>query len=272
MEITGNVTGAGRGLLILVGTLIVLWMISPFAVIPAGHRGVVTTFGKVDTVPLDEGLHLIVPIVNSVTKIDVRVMKSETEGDAASRDLQQVTTKIALNYHLQPSKVALTFQGVGLDVEAKIIDPAVEEAFKAVTAQYTAEELITKREDVRNRIRSLLAQRLGRHGIEIDEFSVTNFRFSHAFAQAIEAKTTADQLKLKANNDLERIKIEAEQKVTQARAEAEALKLQKQEVTAELIRLREIENQKLAIDKWDGKLPQTVASGAVPFIGVNAAR
>lgn len=112
-----------------------------------------------------------------------------------------------------------------------------------------------------------MSERLGKHGVTVDEFSIVNFDFSKSFNEAIEAKTTAEQLKLKAERDLARIKVEAEQKVASAKAEAEALGLQKQQVTAELIRLREIENQRKAIEKWNGVLPN-VTGGSIPFINV----
>jgi regulator of protease activity HflC (stomatin/prohibitin superfamily) len=249
--------------------LVVLILFSPFAQIPAGHRGVVTTFGKVKEEVLGEGLHFIVPFMNVVHKIDVRLQKAEGEGEAASKDLQTIHTRVALNYHLQPERVAITFRDIGgpSEVDLRIIVPAMQEAVKAATAQYTAEELITKRADVRDRIRGYLNERLSKHGIEIDEFSIVNFQFSASFNEAIEAKTTAEQLKLKAERDLQRIRVEAEQKIAQAQAEAESLKLQKMEITPELIKLREIEAQRLAIEKWNGILP-SVTGGAVPFIPV----
>ncbi|HEX8987385.1 MAG TPA: prohibitin family protein [Rhodocyclaceae bacterium] len=247
--------------------LLLLWIFSPFAIVPAGSRGVVTTFGKVSPDVLDEGLHLIIPVAQTVHLMDVRIQKGEGAGDAASRDLQQVHTTVALNFHVNPAEAANVFRDLGQNIGDRIIVPAVQEAVKAATAQYTAEELIAKRPEVRDRIRALLTERLVRHGVVVDEFSIVNFAFSKSFNEAIEAKTTAEQLKLKAERDLQRIRVEAEQKVTQAKAEAESLALQKQQVTSELIRLREIENQRRAIEKWDGKLPQ-VSGGATPFINV----
>ncbi len=257
----------GRRLGILTVLILGFTFLAPFTVIPAGHRGVITTFGKVHEDVLGEGLHFRIPIVNTVNKIDVRVQKGEGEGEAASKDLQTIHTKVALNYHLKPERVAITFRDIGSpqEVGERIIVPAVQEAVKAATAQYTAEELISKRSEVRDRIRAYLIDRLGKHGILVDEFSIVNFDFSKSFNDAIEAKTTAEQLKLKAERDLQRIRVEAEQKVAQAQAEAQALKLQKQEITPELIKLREIEAQRMAIDKWNGVLP-SVTGGAVPFI------
>lgn len=250
-------------------SLIALYILSPFAVVPAGHRGVITTFGKVSEIVLDEGLHFRWPIAQTIHLMDVRIQKGDGQGDAASRDLQTVHTSVALNFHVEPKEAANVFQTLGQNVGSTIIVPAVQEAVKAATAQYTAEELISKRPEVKERIRGLLVERLQRFGIHVDDFSITNFNFSKSFNDAIEAKTTAEQLKLKAERDLARIRVEAEQKVASAKAEADSLRLQKQEVTAELIRLREIENQRKAIEKWDGRLPQMMTSGGtVPFVNV----
>lgn len=260
---------AGKYAAILIVGLILLSWLSPFVVIDAGHRGVITTFGKVDQKVLEEGLHFRIPIMQQVKEINVQIQKAEGDGDAASRDLQQVHAKIALNFHLIPSRVAETYQSIG-DLESvgdRIIIPSVQEAVKATTAKYTAEELISKRPEVRDQISQFLKERLLRHGIAIDEFSIVNFRFSDSFNTAIEGKTTADQLKLKAERDLERIKVEAEQKIASAKAEAESLRLQKQEITPDMLKLREIENQRLALDKWDGHLPQ-VTGGSIPLINI----
>jgi len=254
---------------ILIAALILISWLNPFVVINAGNRGVITTFGKVNPTVLEEGLHLRIPIMQQVTEINVQIQKGEGDGDAASRDLQQVHAKIALNYHLIPSRVAETYQAIGdlNSVGDRIIIPAVQEATKATTAKYTAEELISKRPEVRDQISQFMRDRLLRHGIQIDEFSIVNFRFSESFNQAIEAKTTAEQLKLKAERDLERIRVEAEQKIASAKAEAESLRLQKQEITPDLLKLREIENQRVALEKWDGRLPQ-VTGGSVPLINI----
>lgn len=266
-------SSSSRGKLIkiavgLVAAVIVLPIAAPFAIVPAGHRGVMTTFGKITTDVFDEGLHFRIPIAQTMHLIEVRVQKGEGEGDAASRDLQSVHTSVALNYHIDPKSAVSVFREVGQEIGTKIITPAAQEAVKAATALYTAEELITKRPEVRDKIRGLLNERLAKHGVIVDEFSITNFAFSRSFTEAVEAKTTAEQQKLKAERDLQRIRVEAEQKVAQAKAEAESLKLQKQEVTAELLRLREIENQRKAIEKWDGKLPATLLGNSVPFVQV----
>jgi regulator of protease activity HflC (stomatin/prohibitin superfamily) len=145
----------------------------------------------------------------------------------------------------------------------------VQEVVKAVTASYTAVELITQREKVRAEIKNHLKERLVGYNIVVDDFSIINFKFSQQFTQAIESKQTAEQFALKAQRDLERIKIEAEQKIAQAQAEAEALRLQKANITPELVKLRQIEASMKAIEKWDGHMPQ-VTSGTIPFIDVKS--
>lgn len=251
----------------IVAGAVVLVSLAPFGTVPAGHRGVMTTFGSPGDQVLSEGIHFRIPLAQRLNLVNVSIQKGEGDGDAASRDLQTVHTRVALNYHVKPEAAVSVFRDLGNEPGTRIIIPATQEAVKAVTARFTAEELVAKRTDVRDQIVTQLRERLGRHGIVVDEFSIVNFNFSRSFNEAIEAKTTAEQLKLKAERDLQRIEVEAKQRVAQARAEAESLAVQRQQVTPELIRLREMENQRMAIEKWDGKLPN-VAGGAVPFINV----
>lgn len=247
--------------------LFLLFVLSPFATIPAGHRGVLTTFGKPSEEVYSEGIHLIWPIGQKLHAVTVAIQKGEGDGEAASKDLQIVHTKIAINYHVRPDAVVSVYRDLGNEPGERIIAPSVQEAVKAVTARFTAEELISRRSQVRDEIILALKERMARHGLAVDEFSIVNFNFSKTFNEAIEAKTTADQLKMKAERDLQRIDVEAKQKISRARAEAEALALQRQQVTPELLHLREIENQAKAIEKWDGHLPSTTG-GAIPFINI----
>jgi len=161
--------------------------------------------------------------------VDVSIQKGAGDGDAASRDLQTVHTRVALNYHVRPDGAVTVFRDLGNEPGQRIIIPAVQEAVKAVTARFTAEALIAKRTDVRDQIVARLRERLARHGIMVDEFSIVNFNFSRSFNDAIEAKTTAEQRKLKAERDLQRIEVEARQRVAQARAEAESLAVRRRQ-------------------------------------------
>ena len=239
-----------------------------FTIVEAGHRGIVLQLGAVQPQVLSEGLHFVVPFIQSVVPVEVRVQKAESSQVSASRDLQTVTTTLAVNYHLEGEGVNNLYQNVGLEYRARIVDPAISEALKAVTAQYTAEDLISKRSEVSAKVKEALTAKLGMYNMVLDEINITEFKFSEEFDRAIEQKQIAEQQALKSKLDLERIKIEKEQEITRAQAQAEALRLQKQEVTPELIQLRQIEAQLKAIEKWNGQLPN-VTGGATPFISVD---
>lgn len=254
------------GILSLIA-IILIYIIAPFSIVPPGYRGVITTLGKPDNEIYSEGIHFKLPVAQSMNLISVSVQKALADGEAASKDLQTVHVKTLLNYHVNPEDVVSVFVNLNNEPEEKIVAPALQEAIKAATAKYTAEELISKRVEVRNDVIEHLATRLDRHGIKIDEFSIMNFDFSKSFNEAIEAKTTATQLKLKAEMDLQRIQVEAQQKVTSAKAEAEGLAAQRQQITPELIELRKTENERAAIEKWDGQLP-TYTGSTVPFLNL----
>ncbi len=251
----------------ILGTVLVVFLVlyNALVIVGPGQRGIVLNFGAVSPVVWGEGLHFKIPVYQKVEKMDVRVQKEVAEASAASKDLQDTHSTIAVNYNIIPDKASWVFQNVGRAFNERLIDPVTQEVVKAVTAHYTAVELITQREKVRAQIKDLLKERLLAYNIAVVDVSIVNFRFSQQFINAIEAKQTAEQLALKAQRDLDRIKIEAQQKVTQAQAEAEALRLQRQNVTSELVELRRIEAMQEAIRKWNGVMPQ-VTGGALPFI------
>lgn len=259
-------TGRMVGLVIFL-LLLALTAYNSFAIVQPGHRGVVIQLGAVQENVLGEGIHFKLPFLQEVVQTEVRVQKAQSDQTAASKDLQVVTTTVAVNYHLDPNSVHRLYQEVGLSYQERIVEPAIGESLKAVTAQYTAEELISKRPEVSAKIKESLSAKLSDYHIILDEINITEFRFSDEYNNAIEQKQIAEQQALKAKLDLQRIEIEAEQKIEQAKAEAESLRLQKQEVTAELIELRKIEAQLEAIKKWDGKLPN-VTGDTIPFIDV----
>ncbi|MDT3699018.1 MAG: prohibitin family protein [Thermincola sp.] len=261
---------AGRILmpLVLVGVILIFIAYNTVVVVQAGTRGVVLHLGAVKPLVLSPGFHLKIPFIQQVIPIDVRVGKAQSDQTAASKDLQIVTTTVAVNFHLVPDEVNKLYQDVGLAYEDRIVAPAIGEAVKATTAQYTAEELISKRSEVSAKVKEALADKLSTYFMALDEINITEFKFSDEYNNAIEQKQIAEQNALKAKLDLQRITVEAQQKIEQAKAEAESLRLQKQEVTQELIDLRQIEAQMKAIEKWDGKMP-TVTGGATPFIDIN---
>ena len=256
-------------LMVLVGVVIfIIIFFRPWMQVGAGQRGIVLNFGAVQGQVLEEGLHLRIPVMQEIVLMDVKVQKAETDAAAASADLQDVSSRVALNYHVVPDKANIVYQKIGVQFKERIIDPAILEVVKAVTAKYSAEELITKRPAVSEAMRLALMERLIANNIAVDAFSIVIFSFSKVFTEAIEAKQTAEQLALKAKRDLDRIKIEAEQKITAARAEAESLRLQRANISTDLIELRKIEANMKAIDKWNGILPQVTGGGAIPLIGL----
>lgn len=251
------------GALIVVG-LIAFLVLNPIVMISAGERGVVLEWGAVSDKILGEGIHWVMPIKNNVKEMDVKIQKEEKSTASASKDLQTVTSQIAINYHLQPDKVNKLWQEVGKDYSIRIIAPAIEEFVKKTTAQYTAEELITKRNEVKEALREALVINLSNRYVIVDDIFITNFDFSSVFNSAIEAKVTAEQKALEAKNKLEQIKFEAEQRIAAAKAEAEAIRIQAQAITQQggkdYVQLK-------AIEKWSGELPQYMIPGsAVPFL------
>lgn len=259
---------------IVMGVLAFIFLITlVFTVytIPAGYRGVVLTFGKPSVVATGEGLNFKVPFIQSVVKMDTRTQKYEAALTAASSDLQDVNTKIAINYHLSPESVPEIYRTIGVNFADKVIYPLEQESNKAATAQFTAVELITKREQVRESMKNTLREKLAPRGIIIEDISIVDFKFSPSFTQAIEAKVTAEQNALQAKNKLEQIKYEAEQRVTQAKGEADAIAIQANAINSQggkdYVQLQ-------AIGRWDGKLPTFMMgdNGATPFIDISTVK
>jgi regulator of protease activity HflC (stomatin/prohibitin superfamily) len=263
----GGYMGPKPGLIKVVAVVIVVFLIfsGSLVIIGPGQRGVVINFGAVSPLVWDEGLHFKIPVYQRVEKMDVRVQKEQTEAAAASKDLQDTHSTIAVNFNIIPDKAGWVFQHIGRGYNERVIDPMTQEVVKAVTARYTAIELITNREKIRMEIKDIMKARLLEYHISVVDVSIVNFKFSAQFTQAIENKQTAEQMALKASRDLDRIKIEAQQKIAAAQAEAESLRLQRQNITSDLVELRRIEAMQQAIQKWNGVLPQ-VTGGVMPFI------
>ena len=251
----------------IIGLVCFMFLWGSFVIIRPGHRGVVIRLGAVQERIMPEGLNFKKPFIESVKKLDVKTQKEEVKADAASRDLQNVTAVVALNYNLMPDRVNVLWKEIGREYKERIIDPAIQEAVKAATSKYTAEELVTKRAEVRDLIRLTLSERLVKEYINVSEVSMVNFDFSPSFNQAIEAKVTAEQNALAAKNKLEQVKFEKEQRIAQAQGEAEAIKIQAQAITQQggedYVNLK-------AVEKWDGKLPtQMIPNATLPFINLN---
>jgi regulator of protease activity HflC (stomatin/prohibitin superfamily) len=250
------------------GFIVLLGLIAfrPFSIINAGERGVVMKFGKVQDTILEEGIHFVVPVVTSVKPLNVRVQKNGFQTDAASKDLQKVTTELAVNWHIDPMKVNKIYQSVGDEenIVNGIITPAVSEVLKAATAKKTAEEIITKRTALKEEIDKSLESRLATYGILVDDVSLVDFSFSPEFSKAIEAKQIAEQEARQASFIAQKASQEAQADINRAKGQAEAQRLQRQTLTPELL-------QKQAIEKWDGRFPMVMGeNGALPFINIDS--
>lgn len=265
-----NTTKIIRHVVILI-LFIVGFSISASAIgtVPSGSVGVKTRFGAVRQNYVNPGVYIKAPFIEDVKIIDIKNQKEEARASAASKDLQTVNSQIAVNYTLREDQVVKLYATVGLDYKVRIIDPIIQEAVKSVTAKFTAEELITKREEVSEEIKHHLVEKLSPQGIEVQNFSIIDFDFSKSFNDAIEAKVTAEQDALAAKNKNEQIKYEAQQAIEKAKGNAESIRIESQALQSNpaILKLREIENQSKAIEKWSGILPN-VTGGAVPFINV----
>jgi regulator of protease activity HflC (stomatin/prohibitin superfamily) len=224
--------------------LMAVW--SSGTIVGAGQQAVVTRFGEVRGDTLKSGLHWIFPFVDKAHILDIREQKEQVDVDSASKDLQSVTGTIALNYHLEAGKVNDLYREVGLLYKERIIDPSIQESFKSATAKFTAEELITRRTEVKEAAKSLLSERLAERYIVLDDLSIVNFGFSVEFDKAIESKVTAEQRLLEAQ-----YKLETAQKDAQAmKAQADAL-----EQNTQLVEWERLKIQREAITKWNGTMP-----------------
>ena len=239
----------------------------------AGQRGVLLSFQAPTGEIKEEGLYYKIPVVEQVVLMSTQIQKYTAPATSSSKDLQVVTTEVTLNYQLNAASVTEIYTNLRQDYESRIIQPYIQEAVKSTTANYDAEELITQRPKVKDELQDLIAERVKPLGIDVVQLSITDFQFSPAFQDAIEAKVRAVQQALEAENSLKRVEFEAQQEITRARAEAEGLRLQKQQITAQLLELRQIEVQRAAVEKWNGVMPDVVTSGGpVPMLDVFRAR
>ena len=259
---TNYIAIGGIALSLLVGITLLK---SSFVTVNPGERGVVIRLGKVQNSILDEGTHPILPFITSIKRINVRIQKTDIEASAGTKDLQSVTTNIALNWHIEPSKVNKIYQQIGdeQDLVTRIITPALNEVLKASTPKRTAEEILTKRAELKDEIDQEIQKRLAGYGIHVDDVALVNVAFSSEFAKAIEAKQIAEQQAKQAEYEALKASKEAQAEINRAKGQAEAQRLMRQTLTPELL-------QKQAIEKWDGQFPQVMSgNGAMPFINVS---
>jgi prohibitin 2 len=269
----GNTVKRFTGVITILAVIAVIGLVvatSVFVRVPSGYRGVLMTFGKVEDKVLQEGLNYKVPFSQTVVLMNVQIQKAESTESTATKDLQEVSTTVAVNYRLNPIKVNEIYKDLREDYVSRVIKPNIEESLKATTAEYRAEELVTKRAVVKSTFDDILVERLSVFNIDVISVSLTDFQFSTSFAAAIESKVIAEQEALQAKNTLEQIRYEAQQQIIQAeaaknatiaRAEGDAfaqiiqanataksIKLITEQMTAEY-------SQYLWLQQWDGQLP-----------------
>ena len=239
-----------KGVIILIILIIILSLIfGSFRTINSGEVGIRVRLGKVVNTEMSEGLNFKFPIIEKIVKMNVKVQKVEVNTESSSKDLQLVNMQLAVNYRVEGTKATELYKNVGTNYEVVVLQPAIQESIKAVTSRYTAEELITKRNEVSVECMKELGEKVNRYGIVIDNFNITNFNFSVEFNNAIEEKQVAEQKVLTAKQELERTKVEAEKKVVEAQAEKKSNELKQQSLTENVIKAKFIE-------KWDGQLPK----------------
>lgn len=262
---------------VITTVLVLILVCTSISVIPAGHTGVVSVFGRVSNTVLQEGFHIKAPW-QDVTKMDNRVVKLEVETEAFSKDLQTVATKLAVNYRLDTSMSYHVYKNIGKQYEGTLITPAVNEVLKAIIAKYTAEESITNRALISNALISGLNDKLSRDGITIADVNIIDFDFSDTYISAIEAKQVAEQTYQKAKTEQSQLTMEkqadAERKIIDANAALEVSKIEaeaveyagQKEAAANKAISESITNQLIdyyKIQQWNGELPQVSGSDGV---------
>jgi regulator of protease activity HflC (stomatin/prohibitin superfamily) len=255
--------GVGAGALLFVIVLILFGVFSSMGTVSSGEIGIRTRFGAFTGETVPPGFYFKTPIISGVQKIDIQIQKEDADAEAASKNLQTVNSKISVNYRLSPESAVKVYTQIGMGYADQYIRPAIQEVVKATTAQYTADELISKRPEVSDVMKRSLIEKMQPVGIEIVAINITNFDFSPSFNQSIEAKAKAEQDALAAKNKLDQVKYESQQAVEQAKGKSEALKIEGEALRAnpEVVQLR-------ALEKWKGDVPQYWGGGALPFINV----
>ncbi|HET7930408.1 MAG TPA: prohibitin family protein [Rhodanobacteraceae bacterium] len=253
---------APRAIEIAVAVVVLILLWSSFVTVGPGERGVLMTFGAVHPGVLAPGLHMKIPLVQTVKHMNVQIQKSQTQETAASRDLQDVTTEVAVNWSINPADAEWVYERLGDEDQlgSKVIAPIVSNAVKAVAAHYDAEQLVEKRDIVRDQVQAQIVAALNQYKVTVQGVNITNFQFSADYAKAIEQKQVAQQKAQQAEYDLARVKVQAQQEIAQAQGQAQAQKLLQMTLTPEIIQLK-------AVEKWNGVLPQVTGNGAIPFIG-----
>ena len=256
-----KVLGMPLAALLLLIFLIIIC--NPFVMVGPGERGIKITLGEVQAESYGEGLHLIFPFIQKFKTMDVKTQRTAYTTSVYTKDIQQAKVTYVLNFNVQPQNVNKLFQEVGMDYETKILVPVVEGTIKDIIGKWNAQDLIANREKATGDILEKLQLQLKDNYINITDFQMTEINYSDVFERAIESKVTAEQEALKAKNKTVQVEEEAKQKVIAAEAEARSMAIRARALT---------QNKSLveyeAVQKWDGKMPQYMLGGSMPFINI----
>lgn len=244
----------------ILGLASVFLAFNTIGVIKPGEIGIIVRAGKVDRV-IDSGLMFKIPLIEKKIIMNTRIQKESVLSSAVTQDLQDVNAELVLNYSIDKESALELYKNVGTEYKDNIIIPVLHESFKAGSAKYSAEGIISDRSKAKQEILDVVKDRLDDYGILVSDLNIVNLEFSEAFNQAIEEKAIAQQQVEKAKQDLEKAKVEAERKVTEAQAEAEAQRLQQSTLTDLMIK-------KMYIEKWNGQLPTTTTGNSDMMINL----
>ncbi len=264
----GNMEKDIMGKLLLPAVLVVAVMLafSAFFIVPPGEVAIKTRLGAiVDS--YGEGMHFKLPFLESVTKFSIQIQRANIKTQAFSKDLQTMNAHLVVNHRIEQGTAVSIFRNLGPNYVENIVDPAVQEVFKAIAARYSAERVISERNELVMEINKEVKERLTAKQIVVTDISVVDLDFTEQFLKAVEDKQVADQQAQMAGKLVEKAKRDAEQQIAKSRGEAEALRMQREQVTPALIELRKVDAQLKAIEKWNGVLPGYVGAG-VPFISI----
>lgn len=237
-------------------SLFMLALLVSCSVIGPGERGVRLHAGRADTEILQPGIHLYFPVLYGVATMDTQVQKSEIETSASTKDLQEITAKLAVNWSINPDRVVSVYTLVGDESTfyERVIAPSVNEIMKSASALLTAEEVLTRRLEMKKNIDNSLQQRLTTYGINVLDVNIVNLAFSKAFMEAVEHKQISEQRAKQAEYETQQAVQTAKAEVNRARGQAEAQRLLQQSLTHDVLVLKYLE-------RWSGILPQVVTSG-----------
>ena len=249
---------------------VVVLVSSTFFIVSPGEVAIKTRLGAiVDS--YSEGLNFKLPFLERVTKFSIQIQRANIKTQAFSKDLQTMNANLVVNHRIQKETAVSIYRNLGPNYVDNIVDPAVQEVFKAIAARYSAERVISERNELVRELNSEVKERLTKKEIIVTDISVTDLDFTEQFLRAVEDKQVADQQAQQAGKLVEKAKRDAEQAIAKSRGEAEALRMQREQVTPALIELRKVDAQLKAIEKWNGVLPGYVGAG-VPFISVGAGK